>query len=243
MAITAPHYRLLKEHAHLIPRGGSLLEIGEANWYWDMDPLDMLRDTKDQPTRRRIHLAVAAGDTFGLAKACYAVMFAPAIVEAIDLHGPNAQKLDLNRPVDLPRTYDLCINHGTAEHIFNIAQVFRTMHDWTKPGGLMIHEGPFTGWLDHGFYCLQPTLYYDLAAANGYEVVSMSITEIASNTIQRLERREHLSRLAKAGKVPMNAMLFVVLRKVEDSPFCVPMQGVYSNGLSDEGRKAWRELR
>lgn len=188
MAISATHARLFRSLP--LPRGGSLLEIGEANWYGDAEP--------DFPCDDR-------GNLFSVAKAFYAATFAPSRVESIDLHGtPSAYRLDLNEEHEhavIPRNhYDVIINHGTAEHIFNIAQVFRTMHDCCADGGLMIHESPFTGWIDHGFYCLHPTLFYDVAAANNYEIVLIALEEIKSGWTLRLEDREHAVRLKAAGE-------------------------------------------
>lgn len=225
MAISAVHYALLKEHAPLFARGGSLLEIGEANWYGDMDPRDIAPD---------------AADLFAIAKVVYRSLFAPTIVEAVDINGtPNAMRQNLNAPLELPRQYDVVINHGTAEHVFNIAQVFASMHDACKVGGYMVHESPFTGWRDHGFYTLQPTLFYDVAGANGYELASLSIAHIESRQIIRVASREHCHSLVR--KAPKDSILFVVMRKSGPEPFRVPMQGYYDGRLSEEGRKAWYE--
>lgn len=241
MAISAPHYRLLLEHRDILPRGGSLLEIGEANWYGDVNPLDMLADA-DKTVHEFIRAAARSGDYFKMAKACYATVFRPSVVHAIDANGTkDAMRFDLNHTIKLPQQYDVIMNHGTAEHVFNIAQVFRTMHDACKVGGVMIHESPVTGWVDHGFYTLQPTLFYDLAATNGYGMVSVSITEIRGNTVIRLESRDDIAKLA--GQIPDNSMLYVVYRKVADSPFAVPWQGYYDRTLSEAGEAAWREMR
>src|SRR5207253_2432277 len=95
--------------------------------------------------------------SFDLVKIFYEIYFDPTETQAIDFDGTSqAHRLDLNRPIVLNRRFEVVINHGTSEHIFNIAQVFETMHDLTVPGGLMIHESPFTGWIDHGFYNLHP---------------------------------------------------------------------------------------
>ncbi len=165
MAIAGPHYRCLRDlhEAGQLPQGGSILEIGEANWYGDI------------PVPREL----AADNPYTVVKNLYFALFATWDVVSIDFHGPNALKLDLNEPISLaPGTFNVVFNHGTAEHVFNIANVLRVMHDHCVNGGLMIHESPFTGWIDHGFYTLQPTLYFDVASANGYEIVMMAVTQI-----------------------------------------------------------------
>jgi hypothetical protein len=226
MAITATTYELLKSLR--VERGSSLLEIGEANWYGDLDPLTIGLDRKN--------------DLFAIAKHFYAQWFSPERIVAIDRNGtPNALKLDLNGPIDIGEKFDVVINHGTSEHIFNIGQVFKTAHDHCDEGGWMIHDAPFTGWVDHGFYCLQPTLFYDLAHANCYEVAKVAIHEFTSRTIINVDSRTAAAQLANAGKLPANSMLFVAFRKRVDREFRVPMQGYYAGTLSAEGVKAWRD--
>lgn len=229
MAISATHYELLSRIAPLIPRGGSLLEIGEANWYGDLQPESAgLVDT---------------GNQFDIAKQFYAKLFAPKRIVSVDMHGTAAAlKLDLNRPLPPLGQFDLVINHGTAEHVFDIAQVFASMHAACAVGGLMVHESPFTGWLDHGFYCLQPTLFYDLAAANGYEIVGVHVEEITARKVLEVASRAHMTETLKAG-VPWNSMLFVVFRKLTASPFMLPMQGYYSQSISKDAAEAWHSLR
>lgn len=243
MAISYTHYKLLLSLKPLLPQGGTLLEIGEANWYGDLDARDVFTP---------FQLMDFADNLFGVAKVFYQSLFAPSRIVSVDMNGTEAAlKYDLNQrlPVDVGHVGDRCyeafdvsINHGTAEHVFNIAQVFRTMHDWTVDGGLMIHEAPCTGWLDHGFYLLQPTLFYDLAAANGYTIELIALEEIASRTILHLETRDSFAELAKAGRVPMNSMLFVAMRKAGGA-FKIPWQGIYGGQLSEAGKKAWSDLR
>jgi hypothetical protein len=112
------------------------------------------------------------------------------------------------------------------------------------PGGMMIHESPFTGWIDHGFYNVQPTLFYDLAEANQYRLLVMCIEDLAAFKIVQLETREMVHELVKEKKLPGNALLFTVLLKSQqDRPFQVPLQGYYGKTLSESGMTAWRELR
>lgn len=228
MAITATLYELLKSLP--VRRGASLLEIGEANWYGDLEPSS-------------VGLANSQS-LFAVAKEFYQSWFEPTECVAVDMSGTeSALRLDLNGPLNLGRAFEVVINHGTAEHVFNIAHVFASMHEHCAVDGWMIHDAPFLGWVDHGFYCLQPTLFYDLALANCYEVAFVAIHETKSRVIIRLESREHVHRLAESGQIPMNSMLFVALRKRVDRPFMLPMQGYYSRTISKDASKAWEELR
>ena len=55
--------------------------------------------------------------------------------------------------------------------IFNQFNVFKTIHDLTKPGGFIFHQLPGQGYYDHGFYNYQPTFFFDLAEANDYSMI------------------------------------------------------------------------
>lgn len=258
MAISVPHYLIVRDLflQGLLPAGGAILELGEANWYGDIDPLTMAEDARQYVADRQRAASLIARVTdlaerrpknykFDLAKIFYELFFSPSELQAIDFHGTTlAQKLDLNAPITLNRRFEVIINHGTAEHIFNIGQVFRTMHDYTLPGGLMFHESPFTGWIDHGFYTLQPTLFFDLAQYNQYAMHGMIIGDLTDGSVIQVRSRDHVYELAAAKQIPANTMLFTILRKgAEDQPFRVPIQGYYRGALSQTGTTAWQDLR
>lgn len=231
MAISAPHYRALQTLAERceLPIGGRILEIGEANWYGDIEPP---------------FLANGAWAAWDVVKAVYQSLMHPQEVCSIDFDGtPAAKKYDLNQQCSPNPIFDVVYNHGTAEHIFNIANVFRFAHDSCKVGGLMIHESPFTGWIDHGFYCLQPTLFYDVAAANGYDIRHVAMEHIESKWLCEVSSREEIHKLARQYQIPNNAMLYVAMRRTNQAAFQIPMQGVYARTVSQETQKAWRALR
>jgi len=57
----------------------------------------------------------------------------------------NSIPLDLNFdpcPPEHVGKYGFVTNHGTSEHILNQYNVFKVMHDFTKPGGYMLHAVP-----------------------------------------------------------------------------------------------------
>lgn len=77
---------------------------------------------------------------------------------------------DFNRHVKLRQQFDVATNFGTAEHVFNIGELFRSIHDAIRPGRIALHVLPTFGDIDHGFYNIHPTIYFDLAAANNYTI-------------------------------------------------------------------------
>lgn len=102
---------------------------------------------------------------------------------SIDFDGKfGALKLDLNVAtiddthwaVGRPNRFDIVTNHGTTEHIFNQANVFKLMHDLTKVGGMMIHAVPTPKFgPSHGFYYYDESIFDDLKYANNYQILEM----------------------------------------------------------------------
>lgn len=257
MALTVIDYRIFEalHRERLLPPRPAVLELGESEWYGDLSPeaLEDLIETLVEPARRdALHRRLdellerePRQRTWDLAKLFYAAMLDYSDYVAIDLHGtPAALRHDLNQPVDLGRRFDMVIDGGTAEHVFDVCQFFRTCHDLTRPGGLMLHNNPFRGWLDHGFYNFNPTLYWDLAGANGYDVLMMVYHEANPPRAVQLSSREQIVDMAREGGLATSAMLYAVYRKPEgDKPFTVPAQGFYAGVLGDKLVRAWHELR
>lgn len=258
MAISATFYYIVRAmfEQGILPQGGALLELGEANWYMQITQemlVDDIRRLLTDSTRRDQLIERLAGVMerrertylFDISKVFYEMFFSPSHLQAVDFEGtPQAHRFDLNHPLALDRRFDVVFNHGTAEHIFNIAQVFKTIHDYTLPNGLMIHESPFTGWIDHGFYSLQPTLFFDLARVNNYTVVGMFVEDLTAMKLTQIRDQDAVAELVRSGTLPASTMLLTILRRGPDEPpFCFPLQGVYSGTLSQAGIDAWRELR
>jgi hypothetical protein len=79
--------------------------------------------------------------------------------------------LDLNTAVQAPELVDLVADFGTTEHVFNVGNVFAFTHNSLRPGGIALKVLPAFGDNTHGFYNIHPTVYFDVARVNGYEMV------------------------------------------------------------------------
>lgn len=79
-------------------------------------------------------------------------------------------RYDLNNYFPHFSRYDLITNFGTAEHVFNIPEVFRAAYRLLKKGGVMLNVLPAHGDIDHGFYNIHPILYRGFAAHSGFEI-------------------------------------------------------------------------
>ncbi len=250
MAISEAHFNLLCDlrRRNVLPENPCLLEIGQATYYGDMDKKRIVEACKEFRPEYVERMQKDISEDRGprhLASLIYLSMFNEKCEwRSIDPGGDEwAIKEDLNEPLDLGELFNLVYNHGTAEHVFNIANVFKVMHDHCEVGGVMIHEAPFTGWVNHGFWNLQPTAFYDVARANNYRIEGLWIMHLPSVQTWRFDSQEHLLREMQSGKLPNNLNLFVAFRKIWDRPFGVPQQGIYTDFSSNEVREAWSSMR
>jgi SAM-dependent methyltransferase len=235
-------------HAGLLPPQPSMLELGEGQWFGDVSAETLSEDidalAQDDQLREELHqrmVAILCGDSpfqsWDLAKVFFRACLNYRKYTAIDFHGtPEALKINLNDPVELGEQFDLVLNAGTAEHVFDIGQFFRTVHALTRPGGLMIHAMPFRGWLEHGFYSFNSTFYWDLAAANDYSLLIHAYSELTPPRLVELDGRDRIIELGAAGQLAKNAILYAVMKKADtESRFRAPLQHVYAQGSEAKG--------
>jgi len=161
--------------------------------------------------------------------------------DCVDVDGRTGSLvLDLNfdtAPEEHWSKYGLVTNHGTSEHILNQYNVFKMMHDFTKPGGVMIHAVPFTVHLEHGFFNYQPNFFEALARYNSYETLGLWVGpdwQLASFIPWDPTLLDYLSLSSKT-----THLLVAALRKMYDKPFCVPFQEIYEGMVPDEARSRY----
>lgn len=106
--------------------------------------------------------------------------------DAIDANGRGTITFDLNRKWHgKTGIFDLVTDFGTGEHVFNQAEVWRTMHVLAKRDGYLAFDRPMQGYDGHGFYRVDEGLLRDIAKANKYRLVKL---ERASTTRGELVR-------------------------------------------------------
>lgn len=246
MAITNVEYAFLSILAqrNMFPKQSHVLEFGEQHWHGDI-PIEYLKNDlntqiQDEADKRslleKLEIILGRKDKkkiFDLTKIAYKLFFNYSTISAIDLHGTeDALQFDLNHPVQIDRSFDITINFGTAEHIFNVYQFFQTVHDLTSPGGLMLHCMPFLGWVDHGFFNFQPTFYWDLAEANGYHVVAFLFQANDVGLVEVSDRdgviRYMHNLMTNQGQLIVHSNIYVAFKKNLDSQdFMIPRQGFF----------------
>jgi hypothetical protein len=194
MGIAENEFRFLEMAfaRNILPKGGTILEVGEArsfvNFFTAMNSsiIGVTREKKDAfyEAARNYEASIKDHPRFNefmgffIAKQIYQILFSYTKIVSIDYSGSdNAIKVDLNQHLDIINEFDVCINCGTTEHIFNQYQAYKTIHDHTKVGGLMIHWHPTHGFnhINHGMFLIQPGLLQDMAHANNYSVKLMAM--------------------------------------------------------------------
>ncbi len=258
MAITRYDYQFWKElrDESVIPSDPHVLELGQANWYGDIDPKCLVTDVhkyaEEWDVNRLLDRLEEPGspdepELFIKADVFYWAILCPSNMQAVDMNGTaRAQKLDLNYPI-LDRftllcqgiDYSVVINTGTAEHVFNQLQFFKTAHDLCKNGGIMVHMLPAWGWLDHGFFNYHPTFVADLAAANGYHIQKWWLYDLGQSWCHTVQQQKYVSGIVKERGMTGSTLHAVCYVKQNDEPFKMPIQGYYAGTLEPEQEIAW----
>lgn len=84
-------------------------------------------------------------------------------VHAIDISDYEGADIiiDLNQecPEEYHEKFDVVIDGGTLEHVFNISYAMKSICHLLKPDGIIIHASPLSGYVDHGFYSISPIFF------------------------------------------------------------------------------------
>lgn len=163
--------------------------------------------------------------------------------------------MDLN--VDLKQAgyteqFDLVANVGTGEHLFDQGNCIRNMHNLCEEGGIIFCVLPTYGWVNHGFFNIQPNLFRDLAYVNNYEILHTYMGDPKGGNLIELFGHEAFEQV-KPKRAPnpikkaiekclvkndiINAMFCIVMRKNEDKDFCIPIQKRYVSDIEDTNMK------
>jgi len=152
----------------------------------------------------------------------------------VDLNGEHgAIRLDLNEPLRdqaLYGQFDLVTDHGCAEHAFNIAEGYRTMHRLCRPGGLLIITQNVYGG-GNGYYNFDVPFFEGLAAANQYRVLFASYVVVPKGPSEAFNEfhvplsRTLLETLDWAKVSYIN--ICYMLQKQREEEFKFPYQGGY----------------
>ncbi|MGE4233716.1 MAG: hypothetical protein AB7F43_10335 [Bacteriovoracia bacterium] len=180
--------KAIYEVSKFLPEGATAVDLGNQTLTATDEIFDeIIADASASKTKRSIDLfnAISALRSLsskerGSKTAEYYRALGFSSYDAIDVNDLyGSLMMDLNSNLreryNFAKTYDLVTNLGTGEHIFNQLAIFENMHNLAKENGILVHVMPFLNWINHGFFNFNPTLYADIAAANGYKLLKMSV--------------------------------------------------------------------
>jgi SAM-dependent methyltransferase len=141
-----------------------------------------------------------------------------------DLGAPNS--------VDpLKESFDLVIDNGTIEHIFNIPQAMSNIASLVRLGGVVVHSNPFL-MPNHGFWSINPTMYFDFYESNGFKLETVLIVSNYNDKRISLSREQFYKRF-RFGKIE-ECCIWTVAKRLSrvENQFVFPTQTKYRQMLS-----------
>ena len=127
--------------------------------------------------------------------------------------------------------YDVVIDVGTMEHCFNIGQALMNMASLVKLNGYIIHENPFLAG-NHGFYCINPTLYTDFYEQNGFEIEMVKLADMHGGTYIHDAPRTKRFQISS----PQELSCIAVAKRKVIKEFTFPNQSKYKKLIEGEAK-------
>ena len=159
--------------------------------------------------------------------------------QSIDINGDHgAIAHDLNKPFEDKskfNKFDIVTDQGSCEHVFDIAECYRTMHNLAKPGGYIIIAQAV--WKGNGYFKFDDSFFEGIAAANSYKVIYNSYVLTTMNktkSINGSDNEFHIPRNLELFNILDFSKLdylniYGVLQKTKEDEFKIPYQGKFMN--------------
>ena len=177
-------------------------------------------------------------------------------VDYSDYEAPDAI-LDLNAvetPEALCGAFDLVLDSGTIEHVFDIAAALRHCCRMVRPGGRVVHLTPSSNCVEHGFHNVSPTLFADFYSASQFHVDRVYLCRIPLDLPRGVwdvyDYFGSPQRFIPLGQLDAHIWFtFCVATAGKDSAPAIPQQWVYVNtwqksqqqGLGDDSASSTGE--
>jgi hypothetical protein len=143
--------------------------------------------------------------------------------KALDIfHATNTILFDLNihEPgPELFQRFDLVMNFGTTEHVFNQLRAFQTIHTLTKVNGVCYHDLPMAGYFNHALYRYDPLFFTTVVPVNAYENILEVITAGISSPVPT-----RLRQMGYPDSESRNVGIEWIYRRTNGNEFRVPLE-------------------
>jgi len=159
--------------------------------------------------------------------------------QSIDINADHgAIPHDLNKPFEDRskfNKFDIVTDHGSCEHVFNISECYKTMHNLTKPGGyIIIAQAVMKG---NGYFKFDESFFEGIAAANNYKIIFNSYvvgtvkkTKNGSDNEFHIPRNRELFNALDFSKID-ELNVYGVLQKTKEDEFKIPYQDKLMNEM------------
>jgi hypothetical protein len=136
--------------------------------------------------------------------------------------------------------YGLVVDGGTTEHIFDVRSVLTNIVSLLQIGGEVLHIAPLSGWVNHGFYQLNPCLFYDFYAGNGFEVISAALVLLprSSGRAEVIRPYRYTPDSFDLDDADYRTLFCFRACKRSDQTLVLPIQGYYRQLVAQLGRNA-----
>lgn len=248
MALSRAAVHLLVREAARRPFEGTVLTMGRQHVYVTLGELKALANRYGVSLKNvepRIHrdpnLAAAgflADDSlFELLGFTQSVRLDYSSYEAaehvFDLNSPQL-------PSELTQQFDLVLDSGTIEHVFDIAMALRHCAEMLKPGGRVVHLTPSSNCVEHGFYSVSPTLFADFYSASRFTLESLYLCRVPRDLLRGVwQTYDYLK--APNQFIPIGMLsgdtwfTFCVATREPTSHAQVPQQSFYASAWNKHG--------
>lgn len=140
---------------------------------------------------------------------------------------------------------DFIYDAGTLEHVFNLPNALQVIYKLLRPGGIVCHHNPSNGYLDHGFYQICPTFYYDYYKANSFSIVSANLVSRLTGTYSEPYTEDiyrNKGMLHGIKKLPRTTLFFCARKTSKSTYNVVPIQSYYNEMHSTFSQKYENEF-
>jgi len=182
----------------------AVLEMGPQDFFFPLQSLEQVATARIGPDGAGLAQAIMGGALpYSERQALFYSLFGLKVYASVDTYDDRATfRQDLNSAPRAPEKFDLLVDFGTSEHVFNIGNAFVYTHNTLRPGGVCLKVLPTFGDNCHGFYNIHPTVYFDIARVNDYDILDFRYVD---DMISRPDERGCSSLLSLADMDGLNS--------------------------------------
>lgn len=158
---------------HVLPRvkNGSVLSIARMSMGWDVDDIVKNLEERGLPYSAAAAERMRAQNSLYTSREFFELLGFESYTD-IDFDPNEGCSIihDLNEPLpdDQSCKYDLVIENGTLEHIFDIKTALGNVARAVAEGGMVCHVSPLDAF-NHGFYNFSLNVFNDFYRVNGFD--------------------------------------------------------------------------